>query len=485
MVAGGLALGTGQVISQGCSFVRNAIVANLISPADFGIAATFWITIALLDMLSNMNVEALIVQSPVGGRRRFQDTAHLVMALRGMGSAVVLFVIAWPMAHVFRVPQALWAFQCLAFYPLMRAYLHQDINRFQREMKFTPSIIAEVSSQLITMFLAWPMAVWSGNYAALLWLVLLQMAIYVVLSHVLAERPYRWGWRRSYGRRIFAFGWPMVIGGMLFCLVTQGDQFIIGSAGRYFSQAQFDMQDLGIYSLAVMVASMSTVLLAKVHGTLTCPLLARSANHGQYLRRYQSTTEGLAFVSGVVAVWWIVAGRAIIGLVYGSAYLPPRYVFELLAGAQAVRLIRIGPGMAALSLGDTHNSMWAVAFRALWVGGALFAAARGGGLVWIAACALFGEIAAFLSSTFYLHRRHKVPLSMTYRPTVHAALWVIVATGLMYSGLNQWGSAGAGLFLSVIILLMLLTTMLLFEPLRYQVGMTITALRERKSTVSS
>jgi O-antigen/teichoic acid export membrane protein len=39
LLKGGLHLSTGQVISQAGSFVKSLIIARLISPADYGIAA--------------------------------------------------------------------------------------------------------------------------------------------------------------------------------------------------------------------------------------------------------------------------------------------------------------------------------------------------------------------------------------------------------------------------------------------------------------
>ena len=60
---GGVKIGLGQVFSQGCSFLRNVIVARLITPADFGIAATFAMTLSLVEMVSNLAAEKLLVQS--------------------------------------------------------------------------------------------------------------------------------------------------------------------------------------------------------------------------------------------------------------------------------------------------------------------------------------------------------------------------------------------------------------------------------------
>ena len=42
---GSVELSAGQILTYGCSFVRLAILARLLTVADFGIAATFSMTI--------------------------------------------------------------------------------------------------------------------------------------------------------------------------------------------------------------------------------------------------------------------------------------------------------------------------------------------------------------------------------------------------------------------------------------------------------
>jgi len=84
-IRGTLFLGGGRLIDRGLQFLRNIIVARLVSPEDFGIAALFVMTISFLEMFSNLAVDTLLVQSPQGNKSRFQQTSQLMMAIRGLG----------------------------------------------------------------------------------------------------------------------------------------------------------------------------------------------------------------------------------------------------------------------------------------------------------------------------------------------------------------------------------------------------------------
>ena len=63
ILAGFSILAGGQILAQSFALVRNVIIARLISPDDFGIAATFVITVSLFEMISNLAVDQLLVQA--------------------------------------------------------------------------------------------------------------------------------------------------------------------------------------------------------------------------------------------------------------------------------------------------------------------------------------------------------------------------------------------------------------------------------------
>src|SRR5579859_4154041 len=250
---GAVNLGTGQVVVQVCSFVRSVILARLISPKDFGIAAIFAMTFSLLEMVSNLSVQSLVVQASDGDDPLFQETGQSLLVIRGIANAALLSLLAAPLSYLFGVPEARWAFYWVAaipllrafchldvnriqrnmqftpqikvdvisnfgvpearwaFYwvaaiPLLRAFCHLDVNRIQRNMQFTPQIKVDVISNVGVTLLAWPLASWLHSYAAMLWLLLVQAAIYAVGTHCVAERRYRWSFHRDYARRFFSFG---------------------------------------------------------------------------------------------------------------------------------------------------------------------------------------------------------------------------------------------------------------------------------------
>ena len=136
--AGAAVLATGKVAGQGCVLIRNIIIARLIGPENFGIAATFAITVTLLEMASDVASDKLLIQAENGDDPRLQKTAQFLLAARGLFLAVVLCALVWPVSKLFEVSQARWAFWWLAVVPIIRGLVHLDVKRMHRDMRFGP-----------------------------------------------------------------------------------------------------------------------------------------------------------------------------------------------------------------------------------------------------------------------------------------------------------------------------------------------------------
>jgi O-antigen/teichoic acid export membrane protein len=450
--AGFLVAFGGQAGAQALGFVRNLIVARLVSAADFGICATFAMTVALLNMLGDLSVDKLLVQAKDGDSPRVQATAQLIQFARGVVGALLLFAVGGLVADAFDAPQAAWAFRTLAFVPLIRGCAHLDIRRVQRDLRFAPAAVADGVPQLVSTLAAWPLAVWLGDYRVVLWAVLLQEALATVLSHALAERRYAWAADRVVARRIAAFGLPLCVNALLMFGIFQGDRVVVGAA--------YGLELLGAYSTAFMLTIVPTALLAGVSTSLALPVLSRAQDDPrEFERRTAATTQTIALVAALVAVPLAVLGGRLVVALYGAKYAAAAAVVPWLAAMQCVRMLRVGPTLAAIAQGDTVNSMIGNVWRSGALAAMAVAALLQADLTWVAAAGLGGEIAALLYSCARLARRQRVPWSATLAPSVPA--FVGACAALAFAALAPaWGlpsSIAAAVLLEAATLAWLLT----------------------------
>ncbi len=399
ILRGTAVLTAGQVLAQALAFGRNIIIARLLSPHDVGVAATLAIGLSLVEMIADVSIDKLLIQAPDGDDPGLQASCQAANLVRGIVTATVLYCLSWPLAGLFDVTSNVWAFQCVAIGPLIKGLSHLDYIRWQRELRFLPAAGVDLIPQIVSFLLVVPLALWLKDFRAVLFAVLLQAGLYVVCTHALAHRPYRWSWDATAFRRIAVFGWPLMINGALLFAIAQGDRIAIGAAYR--------KEDLALWANALLLASAPLMLLGRVAVSVALPLLAKCRDDRvQFDSRYELLMQGLAWVAAMVAVPLILGGGAIMELIFGSHYAAAGGFVGILAAAQAVRVCRIGPTVAALAHGETTNAAIGNAARLVGVGAAMALAFNQFPLEAVALAAVGGEILSFgASATRLMHKR--------------------------------------------------------------------------------
>lgn len=481
-IKGTIFLVAGRMLDRGLQFLRNIIVARLVSPEDFGIAALFAMTVSFLEMFSNLAIDTILVQSPSGEKPRFQQTSQLMTAVRGAVIALVLLLFAGPVARLFDIPAATWAFRLLALVPLIRGLAHQDMSRFQRQLHFKPVLVTDIFSQFISALLAWPLAAWLGDYSAILYLVIVQTLARTVISHFMAERPYAWGWEPIHAREMISFGWPLLINGILLFLIMQGDRFIIGAADNLFARETYSKTQLGFYSAAFVLSSAITDGIVSIITPVMLPLLSSAQDlEAQFHKRCRFYIQISAFILNPIGIFFILLGGWFLVLVYGNQYLAAAPLIAWLGVTQSIRLLRMASTTIALSKGDSPNPTISNIFRAFSFILAFAFAALGADLVWIAASGLAGELLAIGASIGLLKYRLAIPMQYFSKPLIISFTGILLATLFWNAGLSKASPLLAFLAAASLSICMTALFLWLFPDFRKEIQKTISDLSSKKN----
>jgi O-antigen/teichoic acid export membrane protein len=412
-VRGAVVVLGGQAGGQALGFLRNLILAHALAASDFGVATTFVVTIALLNMLGDLSLDKLLVQASDGDDPLVQRTAQAIQFGRGLVSGALLLLAAPLVASAFGAPQARWAFQALAIVPVLRGFAHLDVRRIQRDLRFTRATLTDGVPQLLSTLAVWPLALWLGDWRAVLVAILAQEMLATALSHAFAERRYGWAMDRAVARRIARFGLPLLVNALLMFGIFQGDRVVVGTS--------YGLDLLGAYSLAFLLTMVPTALLAGAGTALVLPILSRVQNDAlEFGRRTAACAQTLALAAAAVTIPLALLGGTMLTLLFGTKYAAAAEVVPWLALMQGVRILRVTPTLAAVARADTMNSMLANVWRTTALGGMAVAAALHAPLPWIAAAGLGGEILALLYSCARLARRQSVPMRVNLAPATIA-----------------------------------------------------------------
>jgi O-antigen/teichoic acid export membrane protein len=443
IIRGTVALSLGQVAGFGLSFARNIILARMLSKADFGLAAVFGMSISLLEVAGRMSFGQQNIQSKDGDSIPFQATSHTFQFILSFVSACLILCLSHPMALVFKVPEAAWAFAMLALVPLARGLEHLDYYRQQRELDYLPAVMCEVVPQAVMTVAVWPMTVWLGDFRVIIWLMLGKAVLGIVMSHWLARRPYRWAWHADFVKGMWSFGWPLLLTGLLIFGSQQADQVVVG--------AFLSLNNLATYALALSLVSMPWLIFGQVGSSLMLPVLSRvQEDPAQFRSRYRTCVECASVGAVALTLPLIVFGEQIVTLFYGGKYAGSGTVMAILGAASAVRFLRFVPAVASMARADTLNQLYANIWRSLSLPLAALVAMLGGGMAMVAVCALGAELVSTGFTALRLRRRQGVPLQDTMRGAAFVLGFVFAGLGTVYLGAPSWGvwiAAGGALLL--------------------------------------
>jgi len=402
-----LLLTVGQGSAQMLSLIRNAIFGHYLSPEDFGVAATFAITISAVEMASDMGADKLLIQAKDGDNIVLQNTIHSFNFIRGLVSAIIIVFMVPYLIDSFNIKTASWAFYLLAFVVFIRGFVHLDVKRFHREMKFLPFVLTELIPQVVVVLLSYPLVLHFKNYDAVIYLILLHALFYVLMSHVLSKRSYQISFDSTYFKKILTFGWPLILNGILMYFIFQGDKLFVG--------INYDLSTLGVYSAAFMITMVPALLVVKIFTSILLPLFSKSQDDWyKSNNNYLLATEVVMLIALLFAAIFIFFGDTILAVVFGSQYQGNGLLIAILSIMWAFRIIRVAPALLAMSKGDTKVSLMANILRSFALVGVYLLTINKYPIEMIAFCGCAGELLAFLLSIVQLKYKIKVQYTSVF-----------------------------------------------------------------------
>jgi O-antigen/teichoic acid export membrane protein len=431
LLRGTLVLTLGRVASYGLSFIRNIILARMLGKADFGLAAIFAMTLSLLEFTGRMSFGQQIIQAKEGDSEPFQATSHAFQFVIAVVGAILMYALSHPLAQAFKVPQFAWAFAILALVPLARGFEHLDYFRQQRELNFLPSILCDLVPQALITLAAWPLTLWLKDFRVIVWLMIGKAVSGILMTHLLAKRSYRWAWQQDCVKSMWAFGWPLLLNGLVIFASQQSDQLLVG--------AFVSLNDLAAYALAFSLVSIPWFVFAQVGASLMLPILSRVQDDPEVFRQHYRDCMGYVAVGAVtMTLPLIIAGEQLVRFFYGDKYTGTGALMALLGASFAARFLRLVPSLASMARSDTINELYSNLARGLSLPLAAFVCLMGGSVAWVAACALFAELIAVVVSVLRLRHRQGVPLGDTARAFIYVVGFLSAGLALVYFGLPHW-----------------------------------------------
>lgn len=406
---------SGNAFGSALLLVRNLIVARLVSPEDYGIASTFAVAMSIVEMMSYFGLNQLIVVDRDGDAPRVQRALQGFQLMRGVLSGLILYAIAGPYARFLGVGEVTWAYELMALLPVINGLQHYDIHRLKRHLVFRPWIVSQSLPPFVAVVTLWPVALVYGDYRIMLVSLFIQHGAMVVLSHLTAERPYRLGLDPALMRRATAFGWPLLLNGVLLFGVFNGERLIVGN--------QLGMAQLAVFSMAITLTLTPTLVMAGAAQSLFLPQLSAARERPEAFRwlGVAAVEAGLATGVALILAMALLGGPAV-RLLLGAKYDAILVLLVPMAVLQALRVAKTGGATVALARERSGNAAAANLFRVASLPLSWLALRETGDVMAVIAIAMAAETLGFLVSLRLAARRAGLDLRPLVLPSGLSAL---------------------------------------------------------------
>jgi PST family polysaccharide transporter len=230
------------------------VLARLLSPEDFGLVAIAASIVAIVQGLSDFDVDKALIRSS-DERRDLFDTAWTLSTLRGLLAALLMAAIAAVLPDR-RVSLVLFA---LAATPLLKGLSNPRFVLFERGLVFSRLAGQTLAAKLVSVAAALAVAYSTRSHWALVVGILAGSLTSLALSYLL--RPYRPRWSWSRGSEIFAFSGWMSATTFVTALSMETDKIIVGrllgvaEAGLYFMT-----QRIGVLPTRELISPLQRIL---------------------------------------------------------------------------------------------------------------------------------------------------------------------------------------------------------------------------------
>ncbi len=412
-------LTTGNMINSAMLLVRNVVVARLISVEDFGVAATFAITMAFIEMMTQLGMDWMIVQDKDGNSPRMQKSLQAFQAFRGIVAGVLMFAIAGPYAALLGVEDIVWAYQLIALVPVVRGFIHFDVHRLKRDMNFVPFVAHLAIPAMLSVLAAYLFSFIWNDWRIMLYALLTQHILMLVISHMVAERAYRFVWDLPLMKRAFIFGWPLLVNGGLLFIIFNGEKIIVGR--------ELGMVDLALFAMMFTLTLTPTLVLQNSTQSFFLPQLSKAQEDlPRFATLSHVTLQFALLIAVVLTVGIALVGPPVVGLLLGEKYYPGLPLLVWLAIVQAIRVAKVGGAIVSLAKAFTNNAMIANAPRVLAMPIAWVLVVQGYGLMTLIYLAILAEMIGYALSLYLAKTRVGIDLG---------PLWLPLALTLLTLGL--------------------------------------------------
>ena len=342
----------GYSVSQVTRLGSNLILTRILFPEAFGLMAIIQVFMQGLAMFSDMGISPSIIQNKRGNDSHFLNTAWTIQIIRGLFLFMSSVLMAVPLASFYDSPALIQLLPVAGLSAVISGFNPTKLITANRNLALGWNSIVEIVSQLLSVIVLIALALSFHSVWALVIGGLISSLIKLVLIHKLVPGPKNaFAWEKSSLGALISFGKWVFFSSVIGFFVQQGDKLVLAA---FMTNAE-----LGVYSIAFVLASAAWALNAKLNQLILFPIYAELQDLAADELK-PKIYKARVVICGVLLpplLLLIVFGNELVTVLYDERYWNAGWMVQVLSAGYA---IAIGTNIGPFHLGQGKSKLFMV-----------------------------------------------------------------------------------------------------------------------------
>ncbi len=315
--------GSFRIVSRLISFLRTAILARLLVPADFGFFSIASLVLALSELITETGINIILIQKKEA-IDKYIDTAWVVSIIRGVVIGFAILLLAPFVASFFSMPQAYSLLLWIAVVPVIRGFINPSVVKLLKDLHFKKEFYYKSSIFLVESVISIIFAFILKSPISLVYGLVAGAVFEVIISFLFIHPRPRFKTNKSHVFEIFSNGKWLTANGVINYLYQNLDNIVIGK--------MLGAATLGIYDVAYKISLLPLTEVADVVGRTSFPVMVKINDDVNRLRHaYYKSLLFIFTVSLLITLVILLFPSQIIQILLGDQWMSAVQILQLLA----------------------------------------------------------------------------------------------------------------------------------------------------------
>jgi len=306
--------GAARFSTQGMRFLITAVLARLLSPAEFGIIGLANVFLVIANYINQLGISAAIIQ------RKDIDEEHLSSAfwaniVVGIVLSLCVFVSAWPVATFFGNDQLRPVMQVLGLVYFLGAFRMVQNALFSKALQFKKTALIEISSLVLSGTTSIAMALTGFGVWSLVFGQLVNIFSGAIMAWFLSSWRPKFLFNPPKFGKLFDFGIKVMAINVLTALG--------GSLGFIFIGKFLDVFSVGLYTMSLKVVSIASRRVTRIISQVMFPVFSQMQdNQERFNAAYFKVLKTISLSTFPVLAGLACVAPEFVKVLLGEKWLP-------------------------------------------------------------------------------------------------------------------------------------------------------------------